>query len=160
MAELEVYLVKLEPMRVASVHVVSRAPEHEAWEKLRVWAEPLGLLDDIESHPVFGFNNPSPSPARLKYGYEFWIKIDPDVTATGEIELKDFPGGVYAVTSCKLLGDPSGRDVPKTWRKLMKWVKSNKYPWRRTHELEKPRNPLASEEDWVLDLYLPVEERI
>jgi len=159
MAELEVHLVKLEPMRVASVRVVSRTPEQDAWEKLRVWAGPLRLLDNLESHPVFGFNNPSPSLGRLKYGYEFWIKIGPDMTATADIEVKDFPGGLYAVTSCKLLGDPSGRDIPRTWRKLMKWVKSNKYRWRRTHELERLQNPLSPVRDWVLDLCLPVEER-
>jgi hypothetical protein len=48
-------------MRVASVCSISAHPEITAWNKMQAWAEPLGLLDDIESHPVFGFNNPSPS---------------------------------------------------------------------------------------------------
>jgi hypothetical protein len=30
---------------------------------------------------------------------------------------------------------------------------------RRTHELEKPRDPFAPEKDFILDLYLPIEEK-
>ncbi|MDH5383804.1 MAG: GyrI-like domain-containing protein, partial [Candidatus Aminicenantes bacterium] len=75
-----------------------------------------------------------------------------------EIEVKDFPGGLYAVTTCKLTGDPSGRNVLETWRALWEWVKSSKYKWRQTHELEKLHDPLAPEAEFVLDLYLPIEE--
>src|SRR4030042_4199991 len=92
--EIEVHIVNREPMPVASSHVVSDNPEREAWQKLSSWAEPKGLLEDAEKHPVFGFNNPSPSPGQREYGYEFWIGVDPDIDAEGEIEVKDFPGGL------------------------------------------------------------------
>ena len=58
MTESDVRIVKLEPMRVASVRAISETPERDAWEKVRTWAEPKGLLADIEKHPIFGFNNP------------------------------------------------------------------------------------------------------
>ena len=95
MIDLEVRIVKLEPMRVASVRAISETPERDAWEKMRAWAEPKGLLDDVEKHLVFGFNNPNPSPDRKEYGYEFWICIGPDIEPESEIEVKDFVLDLY-----------------------------------------------------------------
>jgi len=159
MSDLKVRTIRLEPMRVACVRAVSETPERDAWEKLRTWASSNGLLDDFEKHPVFGFNNPNPSPDRKVYGYEFWIRVDPCVESEGEIEIKEFTGGLYAVAKCKLQGDPSG-SVVEVWRKLWDWVQaSDKHRWRRTHELEQCQDPQAAEEDIVLDLYLPIEER-
>jgi DNA gyrase inhibitor GyrI len=145
-------------MRVASVRIVSAAPEREAWHKLRAWAGPKGLLDDLGARPVFGFNSPSPSPGQREYGYEFWLGLDRELPGEGEIQVKDFPGGLYAVVTCRLVGDPAG-SVPELWRKLWEWVQTSRYKWRRTHELEKHHNPHAAEADMVLDLYLPIEER-
>ena len=121
------------------------------------WAGPKGLLDKSEEHPIFGFNNPPPSPDRKEYGYEFWIRVDPGTESEGEVGVKDFPGGLYAVTSCKLKGDPKG-NVFEVWQQLLAWVQSSNYKWRRTHELERSLDPGASEDDLVLDLYLPIEE--
>ena len=90
MPDLTVRIEKLEPMTVASSRAFSESPEPQAWEQLRAWAEPKGLLDDVEKHPVFGFNNPSPSPGSKEYGYEFWIGVGPDIEPEGEIEAKEF----------------------------------------------------------------------
>lgn len=158
MADLEVRIVKLAPMRVASVRATGEAPERDAWDKMRAWAERKGLLVDVENHPVFGFNNPPPSRDRKEYGYELWIRIDPGTEPEGEIEVKEFPGGLYAVTACKLMGDPKG-NVFEVWQELLEWVRRSKYAWRKTHELERARNPQASSEDLVLDLHLPIEEK-
>ena len=144
-------------MKIASVRAISETPEHDAWGKMYTWAEHKGLLSAPEKHPVFGFNNPNPSPDHKEYGYEFWIQINPDTDTEGDIELKDFDGGLYAVTTCKLKGDPLGT-VPEIWMKLWEWVQSSQYTWRNTHELEKQQDPLATEEDMVLDLYLPIEQ--
>jgi DNA gyrase inhibitor GyrI len=160
MSDLEVRIVNLEPMRVASVRVVSESPEVDAWSKLRSWAEPRGFLQDDENHPIFGFNNPNPQQDRKEYGYELWIKVGSEVESDEEVEVKDYPGGLFAVTTCKLAGDPSGRNILETWKVLLEWVKASKYSWRKVHELEKVHDPLASEPDIILDLYLPVEEEI
>jgi len=155
MNDLNIRIIDLKPMRVARVRVISETPERDAWEKLRAWAKPKGLLDTIEKHPVFGFNNPAPSPDRKEYGYEFWICIEPDIEPEGEIEVKEFSGGLYAVTTCEDL-----TLVGENWKRLWEWVQSGNsgYKWRKTHELEKPMNPCASEKDLVLDLYLPIQE--
>ena len=48
MTEPDVRIVKLEPMRVASVRAISETPERDAWEKVRAWAEPKGMLKDLK----------------------------------------------------------------------------------------------------------------
>lgn len=159
MSDLDVRIVKLDPMRVASVRVVSESPEVDAWNKLRSWAQPKGFLEDDENHPIFGFNNPNPQPDSNEYGYELWIKVGSDVESEGEIEVKDYPGGLFAVTTCRLTEDPSGRNVLETWKALLQWVMTSQYKWRKVHELEKVHDPMASEKDIILDLYLPIEEK-
>ncbi len=155
-SQLDVRVVRLHPMRVASVRVVSESPEAEAFGKLRAWAEPKGLLADTEHHPVYGFNNPSPTHNAKEYGYEFWIKVDSDTASEGEIAVRDFVGGLYAVTSCKLADDPKG-SVMEVWQQLLAWVHESPYQWRETHELEGLRDPNAEGQNLVLDLYLPIE---
>ena len=157
MGNLNVRVERLEPMRVAAVRRISETPERDAWEQLRSWAESNGLLAHPERHPVFGFNNPPPSKGRKEYGYEMWMRVDPGVSGGERIEPKNFPGGLYAVTSCKLVGDPQGT-VAEVWHKLLKWIRDNNYRWRKTHELERIHNPLAPEQEIILDLYLPIEE--
>jgi len=158
MSDLKVRLVRLEPMRVACFRAVGANPERDAWEKLRSWAAPKGLLNNMGKHSIFGFNNPNPSKDRPEYGYEFWISVGPAVAGEREIEVKDFSGGLYAVASCRLQGDPEG-SVPQVWRSLWDWVQaSGKYKWRKTHELEQCGNPEADVKDIELDLYLPIEE--
>ena len=154
--DLQVDIVDLPPMRVASVRAISETPERDAWEKMRAWAESKGLLSDPNANPVFGFNNPPPAEGSTEYGYEFWIRVDPETEVAGELEAKDFPGGLYAVTRCRLRGGPEG-DVLQVWRRLLDWVQASDHEWRRTHELEKPVDPLAPEEELVLDLYLPIQ---
>jgi DNA gyrase inhibitor GyrI len=152
---MQVDLIRLPPTRVASVRVISETPERDAWEKMRAWAESKGLLSDPDASPVFGFNNPPPAEDREEYGYEFWIRVDSNTEVAGELEAKDVLGDLYAVMRCGLHGDAEG-NVLKVWKRLWDGVGSSGYEWRRTHELEKPVDPLAPEEELVLDLYLPI----
>lgn len=163
MKNFEVRVVKLEPMHVASVKVISSTPENDAWEKMRAWAEPKGLLEDLEKHPVFGFNNPNPSPDKKEYGYEFWIRVEPDSETEGDIKTKKFEGGLYAVTTCKLKEELESEFFHKegyleSWKKLVDWVKSSKYSYGKHQGLEKAHDPNASVEGLVLDLYCPIED--
>ena len=92
MTDLDVRIERLDPMRVAAVRAVGAAPESVAWQKMRAWAEPMGLLDDMEKHPVFGFNNPNPSPGQKEYGYEFiglWDTYEKDGVEIARMELND-----------------------------------------------------------------------
>ncbi len=158
MTELEVRIVKLEPMRVASFHGFGQTPEDEAWKKLVAWAKPRGFLDDPDHHRIFGFNNPEPSPGSPNYGYEFWITVSAEVQPAGEMEIKGFSGGLYAVTRCEVQGRPY-ETIPATWKKLVLWRENGKYKsahhqWLEEHLHEKD----APESDFNLDLYLPIAE--
>jgi DNA gyrase inhibitor GyrI/DNA-binding HxlR family transcriptional regulator len=162
MKKFEVRIVKLEPMQVASVRAVSTTPENDAWEKMRSWAEPKGLLEDINKHPVFGFNSPDPSPGRKEYGYEFWIRVDQDTKPAGDVEIKKFEGGLYAVATCRLKEELESEFFKKngyleSWKNLVDWVKVSKYKMGKHQCLEKAHEPGASEEELVLDLYCPIE---
>ena len=157
MSELSVSIVDLEPMTVATCRVVSESPEQQAWELLGAWAGRKGYLDDLIQHPVFGFNNPSPAPGKKEYGYEFWIVVPPGEQPADQIEIKSVPGGLYAVTHCRLMGEPG---VMVIWKRLWDWVQqSGQYQWRKTHELEKSINPMAPVDEIELELYLPVQEK-
>jgi len=163
MKEFEVKIVKLKPMRVASVRATSTTPERDAWEKMRSWAEPKGLLENVNKHPVFGFNSPNPSPGQKEYGYEFWICVGPDAQPTGDVEIKKFEGGLYAVTTCKLKEELESEFFKKegyleSWKNIVDWVKSSKYKFGKHQCLEKAHEPGASEEELILDLYCPIEE--
>ncbi|MFX1507255.1 MAG: GyrI-like domain-containing protein [Promethearchaeota archaeon] len=157
--DLDVRIVTLEPMRVASVQAISKSPEHEAWVEMQTWANKQGLLDDIKKHPVFGFNNPDPSPDKEEYGYEFWIKIPPEIQPEGNIKVREFKGGLYAVTTTRLIIDPEV-DVIPAWKKLAEWVeKSKTYEFGSHQLLEKQINPNSPPEELILDLYCPIKER-
>lgn len=149
---LGVRVENLRPMRVAVARGAGEAPESEAWEKLASWALSRGFLDNVEPYPVFGFNNPPPTPENPRHGYEFWMRVPPDTEEGDDIELEDFPGGMYAVVTHDGLPDP---DI---WMSLWKWVQASRYEWRQTHELEKPHDPLAPADETTFDLYLPISE--
>jgi DNA gyrase inhibitor GyrI len=154
MSELDVRVVELEPNRVASVHAFSASPEHDALEKLIAWAKPRGLLDDPQQHRIFGFNNPDPSPGSPNYGYEFWIVVGPDVEPEGEVKIKEFPGGLYAVTRCDVQGEDPGEVIPATWKRLIAWCEDTKYRYAHHQWLEE--HTLQDEDLLFLDLYCPI----
>ena len=163
MKEFQVRIVNLEPMHVASVRAISTTPERDAWEKMRSWAEPQGLLEDIDKHPVFGFNSPDPSPGQKEYGYEFWIRVEPGTESSGDVKIKKFPGGLYAVTTCKLKEELESEFFRKegyleSWKNIVDWVKSSKYEFGKHQCLEKAHEPGATEDELILDLYCPIEE--
>ncbi len=161
MDELEVRIEKLEPMRVARFQAISKSPESDAWDKLSSWAEPRGLLDDVKKNPVFGFNNPGPSPGKEEYGYEFWIKVGEEVEPEGDIKIKEFEGGLFAITTTPLKADPiyeDGHHFIGAWKRLGDWIKSSKYEFGDQQCLERAHDPGASEDDLILDLYWSIKE--
>ena len=155
MDDLEVRIVKLEPMRVASFHGYSETPEKDAHEKSIPWMEKSGLLKKPDSYRHFGFNNPNPSPGSPKYGYEIWISIPSDLATEDDIEVKDFPGGLYAVLRCDTLST-----IGQDWKKLIAWRETSKYKHGYHQWLEELLTKPASgnEEDYRFDLYSPIVE--
>jgi DNA gyrase inhibitor GyrI len=157
MSDLDVRIVKLEPLRVASFWGFGASPEEVAFEKLFAWAGPRGLLEDRGTHRLFGFNNPNPSAGSPNYGYETWIVVGPDVEPEGEARIQGFDGGLYAVTRCVV---PKGRFdvIGATWKRLVAWREDSQYKCG-THQWLEESLPLdLPDTEFVLDLYLPLAE--
>ena len=157
MSELEVRIVQLEPIRVASAYGFGPNPEEQAWDKLLTWAKSKGLLelspDRPRSYRLFGFNNPSPSAGSPNYGYEQWMTVASDVQPEGDIAIKEFPGGLYAVTRFQGLSK-----IGKVWEQLAAWCDTSQYKFAHHQWLEELlSSPLEPDlEKYIFDLYLPI----
>lgn len=149
---MEVKIIRLEPMIVASFYAFSESPEEEAFEKMNSWAKPKGLFADSENHPIFGFNNPPPSRPGQKYGYELWINVDPKTEPEKDMRVCFFGGGSYAVARCSGV-----HAIHDTWMALFEWCKKNTYKTGTHQGLEKHISG-NSPENMVLELYCPIYE--
>jgi DNA gyrase inhibitor GyrI len=155
METLDVRIVQLEPLRVASAHGFGSGPEGIAWDKLSAWAKQHGLWQDGSGRRYFGFNNPNPAEGSPNYGYETWVTVEPEVASEGEITVKDVPGGLYAVTRCVVKAP--WEDIPSTWKRLTAWVETSPYrpaghQWLEETFFDGDPNYQA----FTLDLYFPI----
>jgi DNA gyrase inhibitor GyrI len=155
MSEMQVKVVKLEPMRVVSFHGFGTEPENIAFGKMREWAGPKGLLDDLENHRVFGFDNPEPSPGSPNYGYEVWVEVGEEMEIEEGLTVKQFDGGLYGVT--RIVGL---ENIGPGWGGLVAWRESSKYKCAHHQWLEYSLTPGAevSVEELTLDLHIPIAE--
>ena len=154
MSEMDVRIVHLEPVRVAAVLGFGASPESLAWDKMSAWLKATRLLEDGQPHRFFGFNNPSPSAGSPNYGYEVWATVGEQVRPEGEITVKDFPGGLYAVTRCKGV-----ETIYPTWQRFVRWREESRYHSANHQWLEEHFGALEGPpEDLLLDLYLPIAE--
>ncbi len=150
----KVEIVHLDAIRVASAYGFGLNPEEIAWGKLVEWAKPRGFLDDLAVHPIFGLNNPYPSGTSPRYGYEFWIKVDPDVEPEGDIRIGEFLGGNYAVAQCEVQGHPE--NIARGWQELVGWCKENNHSIASHHALERFLTNPGDVNNLVLDLCCPI----
>jgi DNA gyrase inhibitor GyrI len=152
MSDLDVRIVNLEPMRVASAYGFGEQPEYIAWQKLLNWARSQGF--NLQEQRFFGFNNPNPSPGSPNYGYEQWMTVGPEAEAAEGIEIKEFSGGLYAVTRCEGL-----QHITEIWMQLAVWREDSPYQEAHHQWLEECFTPEAEQlEDYVFDLYAPIAE--
>jgi DNA gyrase inhibitor GyrI len=157
--QLEVRIVALDPMRVASASGFGAEPEALAWTKLLAWAQRQGIPNDFHGYRFFGFNNPSPTPGSPNYGYEQWITAASAGQPDGEVSIKAFQGGLYAVARCQ-----GPQNIYQTWKDLLVWCENSRYTMAQHQCLEECLSTeliSLSEIPWdkvVFDLYLPIAE--
>ena len=156
MNSIEVNIVRLEPMRVASTYGFGDNPEEQAWQKLAAWASPRGLLQDLEANPIYGFNNPYPTKDHPRYGYEFWMKVGPETEPEGDVRICEFMGGTYAVNRCDTEGHPE--NLPVRWQMLASWCRENHRPLGRHPALEKFLTDPGDPAHLVVELCCPVAD--
>jgi AraC family transcriptional regulator len=155
MSDINVRIIRLEPQHVAMSYGFGSGPEGIAWEKMLAFVYAKGLDKDLGAHRFFGFNNPSPAPGSPNYGYEQWITVGPEVQGDGEVKLKDFSGGLYAVTHCHLA------HITDVWMQLVGWREKSRYRPANHQWLEEIiTDPIAHaiDGDSEFDLYLPIQE--
>ena len=154
MEELNVRIVRLAPMRVASAYGFGASPEEIAWQTLLDWAKAGGLLDVAPAPRFFGFNNPSPAPGSPNYGYEQWMTVGPDVA---ERRWGDDQGvRRRAVCGHPLRGPADDHRHLASAGDLVRGqpVRHGQHQW-----LEECFTPDAARlEDYIFDLYLPIAE--
>jgi AraC family transcriptional regulator len=155
MQESEIRIVRLEPMRIAYAKGFGTSPEAEAWEKILSWAKEKGLLDKMEDHRLFGFNNPEPTPDKPEYGYEQWITVEKDAKPAEDVQIKDFPGGQYAVARTKL------STITESWKNLVEWIQNSKYDFGPYQYLEECLGFAGDTPDLEteFDIYMPIKEK-
>ena len=150
----EVRIVNLPAMRVASALGYGTEPENQATRMIAEFAQSIDLKPGDPGYRAFGFNNPNPSPGSPNYGYEMWLVVDPEVEAEEPIQIKDTPGGKYAVARFTGLSN-----IGRIWRELVVWFEDSPYtrPPNCCTCLEEVVNPGETDpEKWVFDLYLPI----
>ena len=154
--ELNVPILWLASMRVASAYGFGASPVGIACQTLLDWAKAGGPLEVEPAPRFFGFNNPNPAPGSPNYGYEQWMTVGPDVAVGGGVTIKEFAGGLFAVTRCEGL-----LTITDTWHRLATWCEGSPYVMGQQQWLEECFNPdVARLEDYVFDLYLPIRGEI
>jgi DNA gyrase inhibitor GyrI len=155
MKELKVEIIQMPPMRVISARGFGEVPEFIAQEKLLSWAKSKGLLSSETAPRFFGFNNPDPHPGSPNYGYELWMTVDDSVQPEGELEAKQFEGGLYAVADCMDV-----RTIPQVWQDFMHWLESSPYSMAKHQWLEEHVKFIDLPiEAYQMRLYLPIAEK-
>jgi DNA gyrase inhibitor GyrI len=155
MEKFHVRVATLPPMQVAYFKAFSLHPEMEASGTLWEWAEQIGLVADTGAVKRFGFNNPPPwDTSGPDYGYESWITMPEDTQPTGEIQVKQFPGSLCAVTTIARLAD-----IGTAWEYLYQWVqRSQDYEHAHIDGLEEVLSPVGTpEEQLSFNLWLPIQ---
>ena len=151
MAEEDVRIVTLEPIRVAAALGFGPEPETEAWDKLMTWARATNHLDGTQRY--FGFNNPNPMPGSPNYGYEQWMTVGSDAEPLTDVEIKTFEGGIYGVLRCDGLAA-----IEEDWARLASWVDSSSYRLDQRPCLEELlSSPVLPRTEWVFDLHVAIE---
>lgn len=150
----EVRVETLAPARTARFHAFSATPEDDAWNKVKTWAEPRGLLREDMKTRVFGRNNPPPSPGKEEYGYEFFIELEPRIEPGADVETVEINAGPCAVVAC--LGV---ENLPEAWRRIYQWVHDSNYEVA-DHGLEQNLTPNeVAVSRLAFDLWLPIKEQ-
>lgn len=146
-------LKRLKPARIAYYRAEGIEPERKAWLTIYAWTKKNKIAEKLKYFRIFGFDNPSPKPNNPSYGYEFWITVNENIHASGNVKIKDFPGGLYAVTPTTL------GTIKEAWRNFVSWQKISRYRQGDHQCLEEHLSPPEKQtEKMQIDLYLPIRE--
>ena len=98
---MDVRIIYLPPMTVASYQYIGENPEDAVEEKIYALIREMDLPKVKPDFRVLGFNNPNPVEGQKEYGYEMWVTVPEDADIKEPIAKKKFEGGMYAAHSIK-----------------------------------------------------------
>ncbi|WBW98130.1 MerR family transcriptional regulator [Oceanirhabdus sp. W0125-5] len=155
----DVRIINLKPMRVAFYNHISDEPEEHAWNEMIKWVKEQEL-DECFTTRYFGFDSTMPKEGSSEYGYEVWVTVGEDVKPSGKIRIKEFKGGLYAVSNTK--GCP-GDKIPLVYKNLHEWIKESEYGFGKHQCLEEhfPNIPSKQKDEFFghIDICIPISEK-
>lgn len=167
--KLNVRILHLPPMTVASFHYIGNEPEEVVGDRMSRFVQESKIYEVKPDARMFGFNHPNPGVLEDgSHGYEVWVTIPEDFPLPEDFTRKQFPGGLYAALTIRF-------PEFQYWWELNKWVEaSEEYDidwrgeentmggcleehlnWVRSAHLNWPEDGL----DGQLDLLLPIKQK-
>jgi DNA-binding transcriptional MerR regulator/DNA gyrase inhibitor GyrI len=117
--KLNVRILHLPPMTVASYHYTGPDPEETAGGRMSRFLRESRLYDLKPDARMFGFNHPNPGILEDGlHGYEVWVTIPEDLPLPEDIIRKSFPGGLYAALTIRF-------PEFQYWQELNRWVEAS-----------------------------------
>lgn len=148
MSTLNVRIERLPAMRVAQTKAMSENAEHASIQKILTWATSRGMAADYR---LFGYDNCQPHPNHI---YTTWLTVEPGVEGDNDIDILEFPGGLFAVT--RVTGVEK---ISSTWQALVAWAEKHHYRIGSQPGLEELVNPTTTPDDQAqIDLYLSMAD--
>lgn len=117
----EITIETLPPMRVACYRAASPTPEADSAGYLSEWVAQQDLAGPLRH---FGFDvevTPEQQAADFR-GYEVWMTVPPEVQPAADVTVRDFEGGLYAVTTIDQPFVAPFELIPAAWKYLHEWV--------------------------------------
>ena len=112
MKKMKVRIERLEKMYAVYTHVLSDTPEKDARRQIMELSKRKELLK--KDCRLFG-RNTYPTDKPEPHGYEYFLTIDPKVERESDIQIKEIPGGLYAVFRFQNLNK-----IRDAWQQLWK----------------------------------------
>lgn len=117
--KLNVRILHLPPMTVASYHHIGADPEEVVGDRMSRFVQESKLYEAKPDARMFGFNHPNPGILEDgTHGYEDWVTIPEDFPLPEDFTRKQFPGGLYAALTIRF-------PEFQYWWELNKWVEAS-----------------------------------
>lgn len=118
--DLNVRIIRLPPMTVASCHCIGEDPEEQAFGLMTDFVQKIRLYDLKPDARMLGFNRPNPGVLEDgTHGYEVWVTIPEDMELPEPFVKKHYNGKrLYAVTTIRF-------PEFQIWGDLINWVNNS-----------------------------------
>lgn len=118
--ELNVRIILLPPMTVASYHCIGSDPEGQVLGVMTDFAQKIRLYEIKPDARMFGFNRPNPGVLEDgTHGYEVWVTVPENMELPEPLVKKHYGGGrLYAVLSIRF-------PEFQLWGDLINWVNNS-----------------------------------